>query len=630
MKRNLLSILAISAALFSCQKNEIYEPSSSSVNLHATIEDQTFTKTYMDENNNIRWSEGDQIVAFLKTSLGLKYQVSNSSVGKSSAQFNEVSGDDGGLNAGTEMQHNVAFYPYSDAVGCLKSGENYALDVILPSEQTYAAESFGNGAMAMVAVSESNNITFRNILGGMKLQLKGTQKVTAITIQGKNNEKLSGAAVVTAYTDGKTKPSVAMSSGASTLVTLSCGSGIQLKESKATEFIIALPPVIFSKGFTVTVIDDAAKAYVVETDKANTVLRSSLLTMPAFKLGSNPADEDDELIVPVSYVNINSTSLKLYEGYVAQLAVVVGPKDATDRTVVWSSSNSSVASVDQTGFVIAHASGNANVTAVADGVVASCSVTVYPAVVKTDYVDEYGVNHGKGTAVGATVWAPVNCGYHKTDYKYGKLYQWGRKYGQGSSGSIYDYEGNYLGEFSDATVPTIEEGGVSVMVGNDKSNADVFYTGASGDKDDWADPRDDKLWNSGTESNPVKTDYDPCPDGWRVPTFAELEELMQNCSTPTIGEKEQSGLWFCGASAYTSEVSQVFFPYAGCRKYDGSSINRVVGYYWTSLSDLTSIRVAYYLYFDDPYSESVYMRRLRRAYGMTVRCVQVTDEVAEL
>ena len=48
-----------------------------------------------------------------------------------------------------------------------------------------------------------------------------------------------------------------------------------------------------------------------------------------------------------------------------------------------------------------------------------------------DYVDEYGINRGKGTAIGSTVWAPVNCGYHEIDYPYGKLYQWGRKYGQG-------------------------------------------------------------------------------------------------------------------------------------------------------------------------------------------------------
>ena len=48
-----------------------------------------------------------------------------------------------------------------------------------------------------------------------------------------------------------------------------------------------------------------------------------------------------------------------------------------------------------------------------------------------DYVDEYGINHGGGILIGDILWAPVNSGYHPTDYPYGKLYQWGRKHGQG-------------------------------------------------------------------------------------------------------------------------------------------------------------------------------------------------------
>ena len=87
MKKNILSALAICTALFGCQKNEISETLSSGGDLHATIEDVSSTKTYMDADNNIRWSENDQIVAFMKTSLGLKYQVAEESVGKTSARF---------------------------------------------------------------------------------------------------------------------------------------------------------------------------------------------------------------------------------------------------------------------------------------------------------------------------------------------------------------------------------------------------------------------------------------------------------------------------------------------------------------------------------------------------------------
>lgn len=538
MKRIIRGILALSAMLCGCQKNDVSEQVQESATLQATIEDVASTKTVMDANNNILWQEGDQIVAFMKSSYRHKYQLLSSYAGKAYADFEPVSSGNGGnLSAGTEWDHNVAYYPYSETVECLKSGSNYSLSVVLPSEQIYTEESFGNGTMAMVAVSEDNTITFRNVLGGMKLQLRGTQKVFSIKLEGKNSEKLSGAATVTAYTDD-TKPAITMASGASTSVTLNCGTGVQLSESAATEFIVALPPVLFSQGFTVTVTDSDSQTYTVETDKSNEVIRSSLLVMPPVTLGASDEDE--------------------------------------------------------------------------------------PEISSVDYIDEYGVNHGKGVKIGETVWAPVNCGYHATDFKYGKLYQWGRKYGQGYSGILYDASGNRLEDtYSDATVPTIEEGGVSVIAGNNKSNENIFYTSPS--NYDWVDPQDDKLWNSGTESKPVKTEYDPCPTGWRVPTSAELNELCKNRSVWT-SEDDQPGRWFSGASSYTDEVPQVFFPAAGYLSYDygNASFRGYSGYYWSSRPLDNN---AYYLSFFDGHA---HMNLWYLASGYSVRCVQATDEVAEL
>ena len=298
MKRIILSVLAMSALLCGCQKDHVSELVQERGTIQATIEEISATRTVMDENNNIRWSEGDQIVGFMMSTLGVKYQVTAASVGKTSASFEEVSS--GGLNAGTELEHIIAYYPYSSSVSAAKSGSNYTLDVILPTEQTYVAESFGNGAMPMVAVSETNNITFRNVCGGMKLQLKGTQKVVSIKVEGKNGELLSGTATVTAYTD-ETKPAITMASGASTSVTLDCVSGVQLNESTATEFILAMPPVLFSKGFTVTVADIDGEMQTIETDKANEVKRSTILVMPAVLLEDTPD------------VDINDGVLKLPE-----------------------------------------------------------------------------------------------------------------------------------------------------------------------------------------------------------------------------------------------------------------------------------------------------------------------------
>lgn len=623
MKKTFI-LFAACAVLAACNEAASPVPSQDTDVVTAVIEKEAITKTYMDAQNNIRWSEGDQIIGFMKTSLGLKYRILSSSVGKTSASFENVSESDGNVNAGIEWNHNVFFYPYSETIEAAKSGDHYALDIVLPSEQTYVPESFGNGSMAMVAVSENKNITFRNVLGGMKLQLKGTQKITSINLQGKNSEKLSGAATVTAYTD-EAKPAITMSSGASTSVSLSCGEGVQLSESQATEFIIALPPVAFSGGFKVTVTDSDGKTYTVETDKANTVLRSSLLTMPAFNLGSNPSEEqpgegDDELIVPVSKVELSAESLELYIGDATQLTATVRPKDATDKTVVWSSDNPAVASIDQTGLVTALTSGTAKIIAAAGGKSATCTINVSAkAQATSDYIDEYGINHGQGIEIDGVVWAPVNCGYHATDYKYGKLYQWGRKYGQGYDGSLYNVDGYNIGEYSDASEPSIVSGPVSLAIGQSESNSNKFYYNSSSPYD-WATPQDGTLWNSGTEDNPVKTEYDPCPEGWRVPTYAELSALRAHKSSWTTNDS-QNGYWFSGSTTYSTSVSSVFFPAAGYRYYyDCDAYYRGYdGYYWSSRPDSYG---AYYLYF---YRRNVTMSNGYRAYGFSVRCVQVTD-----
>ena len=86
----------------------------------------------------------------------------------------------------------------------------------------------------------------------------------------------------------------------------------------------------------------------------------------------------------VSSISLNKTSASLLIGGTVELSVSnVSPSDAVDKTVTWSSSNTSVATVNaSTGVVTAKAAGSATITATANdgsGKTATCSVTVYPA-----------------------------------------------------------------------------------------------------------------------------------------------------------------------------------------------------------------------------------------------------------
>lgn len=185
-----------------------------------------------------------------------------------------------------------------------------------------------------------------------------------------------------------------------------------------------------------------------------------------------------------------------------------------------------------------------------------------------DYIDEDGENHGKGIAIDGVVWAPVNCGHKKSDIDLnGRLYQWGRRYG--------------IENHSDSKI-VIEKGPVSLAVGESKEKENIYFVGKNGD---WLDVTNNALWRNGTPNNPIKTQYDPCPNGWRVPTKSELLPLSENHSD-LVEYDGQNGYWFSGSTAYSETAPRIFFPYSyslqtnntdsGYAKPNSSSI------YWSS------------------------------------------------
>ena len=81
-------------------------------------------------------------------------------------------------------------------------------------------------------------------------------------------------------------------------------------------------------------------------------------------------------LVPCTSISLYSTSIILYEkGATSKNLVSVKPANTTD-TVKWSSSNTNVATVDQTGKITAVAKGSCTVTATCGSKSASCSVLV--------------------------------------------------------------------------------------------------------------------------------------------------------------------------------------------------------------------------------------------------------------
>ena len=79
--------------------------------------------------------------------------------------------------------------------------------------------------------------------------------------------------------------------------------------------------------------------------------------------------------IPVTGISLDKTSLTLTEGDSYTLTVTVTPADATDKTVIWSSSDNNVASVDN-GVIIANKEGVTTILAEANDKIATCLVNV--------------------------------------------------------------------------------------------------------------------------------------------------------------------------------------------------------------------------------------------------------------
>ena len=285
MKRYLALLITAILLIPGCN-NEIANPHDNvdgSIFAASTESFSGSSKTSLNDDYNILWSKGDRIAIFLDSQKASEYQITDATAGTNNGHFTLAGSQNGYIGNG----RNVAFYPYIDGIECKKNNSSYLIsDITLPGIQNYTVNSFENGSFLMAGFSESQVLSFKNVFGALKLQFKGNQTIKSIQLEGNNGEKISGNATVSVYTDGKA-PSITMESNATNKLTLDCGDGVKLKTSKATTFIFALPPVSFSKGFTVTVRTSDNNTRTLTTSSANNVVRSSILTMPVRDLSAN-------------------------------------------------------------------------------------------------------------------------------------------------------------------------------------------------------------------------------------------------------------------------------------------------------------------------------------------------------
>lgn len=133
---------------------------------------------------------------------------------------------------------------------------------------------------------------------------------------------------------------------------------------------------------TITLRIEIDQNYTGERREATITIRSGNNTfiVTVIQEGTKQDGSENEPPVKVTKITLDKTELSLEAGDKATLTATVEPNDATIKSVVWSSSNLEVATVNAvTGEIVAIADGKAVITATSSSnkeVSASCTVTV--------------------------------------------------------------------------------------------------------------------------------------------------------------------------------------------------------------------------------------------------------------
>jgi protein tyrosine/serine phosphatase len=239
------------------------------------------TKVFMNDSWQLRWNADDQISIFNKTADNLQFAFAGAEA-DATGQFSSVNGN--ATLSGSAVPHIYAVYPYGAETSVAADG---TISLTLPAEQPYyGGVSFGRGANTMVSVTDnvSAPLVFKNVCGYLQLKLYGDDvAISRVTFKGNNDELLAGAATVTAAVGEA--PTVTLSTGATKEVSIVCADPVKLgaDADHYTTFLLAIPPMTFTKGFTITVTD--ADGYVIEKSTSNsyTIGRNEIFPMAPVK-----------------------------------------------------------------------------------------------------------------------------------------------------------------------------------------------------------------------------------------------------------------------------------------------------------------------------------------------------------
>ena len=268
---------------------------------HATIEgaEASDTKVYTDAALHVLWNKDDLVSIFAKTTLNEQYKFRGND-GATGGYFDPI--DAGVFGAGSDIGYNYAVYPFDEDTEYVYDDQ---IRAYLPEQQSYKANSFGRGANLMVAKSSTTNLSFKNVGGFLCFKIYGATEslsVRSIILEGRNNEYLSGPAKIS-FGEGNVPSMVFDTEHPEELgkrIVLTAEEPVVLGTSSETAatFWMVVPPVTFTNGIKITIIDGNGGIITKSTSNSIAITRNTRKTMAAFSIQAVDVPTPAEGIYP--------------------------------------------------------------------------------------------------------------------------------------------------------------------------------------------------------------------------------------------------------------------------------------------------------------------------------------------
>lgn len=528
----LLGIVAVS----SCKSGEetMFLQEGESVVLRANYGGEQETKTSFGTSTStgsyaeIQWNEGDAVNLFYKPRSSGSYENAHL-VTENSGKTAVFSLSDEDTDLSAEIKSAADFYglyPYDGEAEISSS----VIKARIPSFQEAVPDSFDPSAF--IAVGHSNaielgasaiNMAFYNVCGGISFTLENPEKYTAIELYGNSGEPVSGDIEIS-LSDAE-NPAARPAGANQTKITLAPADGESFRAGE--RYYISLLPGDFHSGFTMVFL--GADGRIVETCVCTASVSFRRSAFAYVENADNPgklAGIRDGVLLSSGDETANCYVVSAPGTYKFPLVRGLNPEailtEASEVDVLWETANT--AKAPSRGSIISDVTinknqvyfkvpdpmkdGNALIAARSgDGeILWSWHIWVcegYDPETSSERLDgkpKDMLDRNLG-ALAASAGDPLSNGL---------FYQWGRK--DPFPGAVERYvESSTGGTFFATTKGSfdLKAAEVSVNVAYAIAHPDEYITSSNGH---WLTVEDDTLWGD------VKSDYDPCPTGWKVPS----------------------------------------------------------------------------------------------------------------